>query len=101
MKRVYAGMAAALATLGISNMAYAIGPVTVSSFQAANASGCAYFQVTGSAQWYAIPLSGAYFSSQFGFIMSAFYSGTPITFNTMGTACGFPTLWFVQVGTPM
>lgn len=101
MKKVYAAIAAALTTLGISNMALAVGPVTVSAFQAANSSGCAYFQVTGSNQWYAIPLSGAYFSSQFGFIMGAFYSGTPITFNPAGPACGYPTIQYMYVGTPM
>jgi hypothetical protein len=92
-----------LVTLGISGMASAVGPVTVSAFQPVQGgTSCAFFQVTGSGQWYALVVTDPGFNSQFGFVMSAFYSGTPVTFATSGTACGsFPKIQWIYAGTAM
>jgi hypothetical protein len=91
--------------LGISSMAIAApqGPVTIVAIQPAQpTSGCAFFEVKGGASgaWIAIALGDAAFNSEFGTIMSAFWSGTPIIFDTAGTACTYPKLSYVQVGTP-
>jgi hypothetical protein len=77
--------------------------VTIVAIQPAQPfSGCAFFEVKGGASgaWIALALSDAAFNSEFGAIMSAFYSGTPIIFDTAGTACNYPKLSYVQIGTP-
>jgi len=103
MKKSYIATAAVfLATLGVPGMAQGVGPVAISAVQPAQpGSGCAFFQVKGGATnaWYAIALSDASYNSQFGIIMSAFYSGTPVTFATSGTTCTYPKLAWVYVGT--
>lgn len=101
MKKSYAAIAGSLAMLAISSTANAIGPVTINAFQPVQpGNGCAYFQA-GSSQWYAILASDASFNSQFGFIMAAFYSATPVQFGTTGTACGYPKIAWIFVGTAM
>jgi hypothetical protein len=103
MKKSYAAIAASLAMLALSSTANAIGPVAISAFQPVQVgNSCAFFQVTGSNIWYSLVVSDASFTSQFGFIMAAFYSGTPVTFGTSGTACGnFPRIQWIYVGTAM
>jgi hypothetical protein len=105
VKRRYAVIAASLAVLGSFSTAIAApqGPTTIVAIQPAQpSSGCAFFQVKGGASgaWVAIALSDAAFNSELGIIISAFYSGTPIIFDTLGTACTYPKLSYVQVGTP-
>jgi hypothetical protein len=103
VKKSYAAIAASLATLGISGMAIGAGPVQIVAVQPAQpGAGCAFFEVKGDPAnaWYAILLSDASFNSQFGIIMSAFYSQTPVTFATSGTACTYPKLAWIYVGTP-
>jgi hypothetical protein len=102
VKKSYAAIAASLAMLGVSGTAIGQGPVTVTAFQPAQAGGgCAYFQVKGdpTGQWYSMAVSDPSFNSQFGFVMSVFYSGTPITFATSGTACTYPRVVWMYAGT--
>jgi hypothetical protein len=102
VKKVYAAIAASVAMLGISSTAIAAGPVTIVAVQPAQpGSGCAFFEVKGDPPntWYAIALSDSSFNSQFGIIMSAFYSATPVTFATSGIACTYPKLSYIYVGT--
>jgi hypothetical protein len=103
VKKSSAATAASLALLGISTTAIGAGPVTIVALQPAQpGSGCAFFEVKGDPpnNWYSIALSDASFNSQFGIIMSAFYSGTPITFATSGIACTYPKLSYIYIGTP-
>lgn len=102
MKRLYAVIAASLAMLGISGTAIGQGPVTITAFQPVQpGNNCAFFQVQGDppGRWYSIVVSDASFTSQFGFIMSTFYSGTPITFATSDTACGYSKIQYMYAGT--
>jgi hypothetical protein len=102
VKKVYGAIAASVAMLGLSTGAIGAGPVTVTAFQPVQpGNGCAFFQIKGDppGQWYAISLSDASFNSQFGFIMSVFYSATPITFGTSGTACTYPKILYMYAGT--
>lgn len=108
MKKSRIAIAAFLATVGISSVPIAaqIGPATVSAIQPAQApggttAGCAFFEVTGGAvnAWYAMVVTDASFNSQFGIVMSSFYSGTPIVFTTAGTACGYTKVQAIAVGT--
>ena len=102
MKKAYIATAVFLAVVGISKLAFGVGPVTISSVQPVQpGTACAYFEVTGGAAnaWYAIVVSDASFTSQFGIIMSSFYSGTPVTFATAGTACGYSKLQWIYIGT--
>jgi hypothetical protein len=103
VRNSYIAIAAFLATLGISSMAIGVGPVQIAAVQPAQpGNGCAFFQVKGGVTnaWYAVALSDASFNSQFGIIMSAFYSGTSVTFATAGTACTYPKLSWIYIGTP-
>jgi hypothetical protein len=107
VKKFYIAIVAALlATVGMSRMASAIGPATILALQgvqapgAANA-GCAFFEVTGaSGAWYALSVADNSFNSQFGIVLSAFYSATPVIFATAGSACGFPKVQWIVIGTP-
>jgi hypothetical protein len=102
VKKSCAAIAASLAVLGISSTAIGQGPVTVTAFQPVQpGNNCAFFQIQGDppGRWYSISLGDASFNSQFGFIMSAFYSGTPITFGTSGTACTYPKIQYMYAGT--
>jgi hypothetical protein len=102
VKKSYAAIAASLAMLGLSSTAIGQGPVTVTAFQPVQpGNACAFFQIKGDppGQWYSISVSDASFNSQFGFIMSVFYSATPITFSTSGTACTYPKIAWMYAGT--
>jgi hypothetical protein len=83
-------------------MAAAQGPVKIAAVQPVQpANGCAYFEVQGGAPgaWYAISVGDAAFNSEFGFLLSAYYSGAAVTFNTAGMACGYPKIQWVYIGT--
>lgn len=104
MNKSYIGIAAILAMLAVSRMAIADsqGPVTIVAIQPAQSStGCAYFQVNGGAHdaWTAIDSADAAFNSQMGMLMGAYFSGTPIVFDIDGTACNYPKMSWVYLGT--
>lgn len=107
MKKYCAAIAASVAMLGISSTAIGQGPATILAVQPAQPpgsvnAGCAFFELSGGASgaWYALNVTDSSFSSQFGIVMSAFYSGTPVTFSTAGTACGYPKVGWMYIGTP-
>jgi hypothetical protein len=39
------------------------------------------------------------FDSQFGTIMSAYFAGAPVQFDTAGFVCGYPKVAWLLVGT--
>jgi hypothetical protein len=82
--------------------AFAQGPVILANFLPVKpATGCAYFQVSGGAtgDWYAMDAHDLGFDSQFGTIMSAYFAGAPVQFDTAGFVCGYPKVAWLLVGT--
>jgi hypothetical protein len=82
--------------------ALAQGPAIIASFQPVQpASGCAFFQVSGGAagDWYTMDANDLGFDTQFGTVMSAYFAGASVQFDTAGLACGFPKVAWLAVGT--